>query len=91
MSNDSPEATISFLRSLAKDALADGLKEKAGILTLATELIAAQSRHEAEREALIRKCAGICWNNRQYFAGKWSIASSARDEILTLLDSGSQG
>jgi hypothetical protein len=46
--------------------------------------LAAQSRHEAEREALVRKCAEICEAHRE----NWDDAVA---QILALLDSGSQG
>jgi hypothetical protein len=60
---------------------------------------AAQSRHAAEREALVRKCAETCHEYVQayrgiytpYDIGVYSASMKMKAKILALLDSGSQG
>jgi hypothetical protein len=53
MSNDSRDNSIEYLREQSRLALERGDKQGCAILTFAHELLAAQSRHEAEREALV--------------------------------------
>jgi hypothetical protein len=89
---------FAFVPQSHASALDEIAKIRRTVEDLELELKAAQSRHAAEREALVRKCAEICHEYGQlnfksglYDCGRVDTANELKTRILALLDSGSQG